>query len=70
MDVVKSNEKRLSASTDNSASMKVVKSNDCHGTIHGKTGHCSREILNGRLMAYSSWILVCFSISCSLLKLS
>lgn len=52
MDVVKSNEKRHSTSTDNSVGMKVVKSNGCDGTIKGKTaGHCSREILNGGFMA-------------------
>lgn len=64
MDVVKSKEKKLSTSTDNSVSTKkVIRSDGCDGaTIQGKTTG-SREILNGRFMAYSDWIFVCFSCS-------
>ncbi|XP_004487925.1 histone-lysine N-methyltransferase ATXR7 isoform X2 [Cicer arietinum] len=47
MDVVKSNKRRLSTSTDNSVNMKVIKSNNSDGTIHRKTtGHIPREKLN------------------------
>ncbi|CAL0301540.1 unnamed protein product [Lupinus luteus] len=48
LDVVKSNEKRLSTSIDNSVGMKKgVRSDGCEGTIQGKTtGHSSREMLN------------------------
>ncbi|KAJ1393103.1 SET domain [Sesbania bispinosa] len=48
MDVVKSNEKRLSASTNNSVGLKkVVRSDVCDSVIQGKTtGQCSKEMLN------------------------
>ncbi|KAK7329349.1 hypothetical protein VNO77_23510 [Canavalia gladiata] len=48
MNVVKSNGKKLSVSTNNNVEMKKVgKSDGCDGTIKGKTtGHCSREIQN------------------------
>jgi len=71
-DVVKSNKKRLLASTDNSAGMKVVKRNNTDVTIQRKTtGHISKEKLNGRFIYHiflpnSCW----YSASCSLLKLT
>ncbi|XP_027358727.1 histone-lysine N-methyltransferase ATXR7 isoform X2 [Abrus precatorius] len=48
MNVVKSNVKRASASTDNSVGMKkIVKTDGCDGTVKGKsTDHCSKEIQN------------------------
>jgi len=65
---VKSTVKKLSVSTDNSVGEKKVVKSD--GTVKEKTtGHCSREIKSGRLMVHSRWIFVCFSASCSWLKL-
>nr|XP_027192515.1 pentatricopeptide repeat-containing protein At4g11690-like [Cicer arietinum] len=62
-----SNEKRLSASTDNSVSMKVVKSNNSDGTTERKnTGHISREKLIGRFMASPAVFIIAFcSMSCT-----
>uniref|UniRef100_A0A1S2XE53 [histone H3]-lysine(4) N-trimethyltransferase n=1 Tax=Cicer arietinum TaxID=3827 RepID=A0A1S2XE53_CICAR len=55
MDVVKSNKRRLSTSTDNSVNMKVIKSNNSDGTIHRKTtGHIPREKLNATNKASKS----------------
>lgn len=62
MNAGKSNDKRILVPTDISVGVKVVKSNSSNGTIQRKTaGHCSREKLNGRFLAYSYWILVCIS---------
>lgn len=66
IDIVKSNEKRVSASTDNSVGMrKVVRSDDCEVTVQGKTtDHRSREILKGRFIALSSCSFVKFPYCC------
>lgn len=66
MDVVKSTVKKLSVPTDNSVRDKKVAKSDVKEKA---TGHSSREIQSGKLMVHSHWIFVCFSVSCSWLKL-
>ncbi|KAE9598707.1 putative histone-lysine N-methyltransferase chromatin remodeling SET family [Lupinus albus] len=49
LDVIKSNEKRLSTSIDNSVGMRKGVRSGCEGTIQGKTtGHSSRQVLNAK----------------------